>query len=255
LYSAAVYNRIQTQFGGTTRRFSDLSDMISDSSMSDDECQFRFNPPNLGYMGSQVLISQIRKLDQIITVQLSFHSGNGDIVRDPFGNPIEYASSRQDLGHVLAILHQGFSFSYARCRLRLRPNSNFDPHTLFFHFAQSLLTTTSRSKKSKIVKIKKIRKIIVDNIAAIITGPTLFSIDGTARTYNVSINCPSGLTCMWLINGDIIVPSANTSVSLTFGQNHIGNRTLSYTGYFQNIPRCLASLLLSILSSARQGKS
>ncbi|CAF3246306.1 unnamed protein product [Rotaria sp. Silwood2] len=67
---------------------------------------------------------------------MSFHNDDGDIIRDIFGNPIQYTSNRQDLGHVLDILHPGFPFSYVRCLLRLQPNSNFDPHSLFFHFSQ-----------------------------------------------------------------------------------------------------------------------
>ncbi len=132
--------------GGVFRVFGEMKDMISDESRTDDGYEFNLSP-NVNLFRYQVLLSQIRNLNQIRSVKLSFHSQDDDIIRDSFGNPLEYTSSRQDLGHVLDILHQGFTFAYARCVLTLQPNSNFDPHTLFFHFAQSSSSSSSRRKK------------------------------------------------------------------------------------------------------------
>ena len=122
-----------------------MRDIISDESRTDDGYEFNMSP-NDDLFSPQMLLSQIRNLNQILSVKLSFHSQDDDIIRDPFGNPLEYTSSRQDLGHVLDILHRGFTFAYAKCVLKLQPNSNFDPHTLFFHFAQSA-AAASRSEK------------------------------------------------------------------------------------------------------------
>jgi len=58
---------------------------------------------------------------------------------------------------------------------------------------------------------------------------------------------------MWLLNSTVISTSPNTSIVLTFGPNDIGNQTLSYVAFNENQPQILASLSLSILSSARQG--
>ncbi|CAF4616039.1 unnamed protein product, partial [Rotaria sp. Silwood2] len=72
--------------------------------------------------------------------------------------------------------------------------------------------------------------------------------------YNVSANCTSGLTCVWLLDNEVISNTPNTTVTLEFALRHIGNRTLSYVGYSANTPRILASLPLSILPSTSPGK-
>lgn len=82
----------------------------------------------------------------------------------------------------------------------------------------------------------------------IINGPNSFPVDSIGQ-FNVSVNCTSSLTCMWLLDNAVISITSNTSIGLTFRQQDIGNRTLSYVAYSQNNPRILASLLLSILPS------
>jgi hypothetical protein len=88
----------------------------------------------------------------------------------------------------------------------------------------------------------------------IITGPTLFSIDSKKQMYQVSIKCPLGITCMWLLDGQVIAATSSTSVTLIFKPEHIGNRTLSYVKFIATKPTILASLLVCILPSTRRGK-
>jgi hypothetical protein len=143
-------NRLDDFYPGNTLPFAVLSDMITDSRTENDVYELQFTPHLTDLFQSRILVGQLNNMDQIISVQISFHDENDDIIRDMSGHLIEYRSSRHDLGHVLDILHQGFVFSYAKCLLRLQPNSNFDPHSLFFHLSQS---TPSRSKNSEIKEI------------------------------------------------------------------------------------------------------
>ncbi|CAF3717387.1 unnamed protein product [Rotaria sordida] len=226
-------SRLNNFYPGNTVSFESLSDIITDSRTENDVYEVQFNPRITNFFDRQILIGQLGNINQIINIQMSFHNDNGDIIRDGFGNPITYISNRQDLGHVLDILHTGFSFAYVRCLLRLQSNSNFDPHSLFFHFSQRLPS-----------------RMPPDNTTYIITGPTSFSIDSNVQVYSVSAYCPFRLTCMWLLDNEVISSTPNTTVSLVFDQRDIGNRTLSYVGYLANTPRILASLSLSIILSS-----
>ncbi|CAF4647632.1 unnamed protein product [Rotaria sp. Silwood1] len=231
-FSEDFTNRLNDFAPGNTVSFANLANIITDSRTATDAYEVQFSPRITDFFDSQILIGQLSNINQIVNVQMSFHNDDGDIIRDKFGNPIAYTSNRQDLGHVLDILHPEIPFSYIRCLLRLQPNSNFDPHSLFFHFAQ-------RSPLGK-----------PTNDTYVITGPTSFSIDTNQQIYNVSANCPLGLTCMWLLDNEVISGTPNTTVGLVFSPRHVGNRTLTYVGYSANNPQILASLQLSILPSS-----
>jgi hypothetical protein len=237
---------------GDTVPYSYLSDIITDSRIEDDVCQFRFGPQITDYFGNRLLIGELTQLKTVVSVQIIFYDESNDIVNDDSGNPIQYSSSPHDLGHLLDILHQGFVFSYAKCLLKLQRDSNFNIHNLFFHFSNSS-SISSESETNKNIE-SSIRKFILVNQTGIINGITSFSIDSKHQTYNVSVKCPMSATCMWLLDNKVIFGGPDTSVTLTFEQKDIGNRTLSYMAYCKRIRRTLASLLLSILPSTTRSK-
>ncbi len=136
-------------YEGDTVPYSYLSDIITDSRIEDDVCQFRFGPEITDYFGDRLLIGELTQLKTVISVQIIFYDDSDSIILDDSGNPIQYTSSRHDLGHLLDILHQGFVFSYAKCLLRLQSDSNFDLHNLFFHFSHSSSRTSESEKEQK----------------------------------------------------------------------------------------------------------
>ena len=109
--------------------------------------ELQFSPRIIDLFHSRMLVGQLSNMDQIISIQTSFHDENDNIILDNFGNPIQYISYRQDLGHVLEILYPKSIFSYVKCRFSLQPNSNFDPYSLFFHFLQQAPSPTFEGKK------------------------------------------------------------------------------------------------------------
>jgi hypothetical protein len=241
-------NIFDSVFPGNTFPYSGLLNMITDARTENDQCEMKFNSDIKPLLGSKLFIGTVSNINQILAITLTFHDTNGDLVRDDNDQPIQYTSNRQDFGHILDILHQGFAFSYAKCLFRLKPNSNFDINNIFFHFSQSL-----SSKNNKIYK-QRIGMIILVSKTGIITGPTPVWVNTIAQPYNVSIRCPFYATCMWLLDGNVINNMPDTSIMLTFEQKHVGNRTLSYVGYTGNVPQTLASLPLSILSTNQTGK-
>ena len=211
-----------------------LSAMISYTQIYPDHCIFHLNN-NIGdYMQDRLIIGQLSRINQIQYVQISFHNENDEFIRDNYGYPIMYTSTRQDLTHALDILHRNFPFSYAKFLLKFLSNTDFDINSLFLHF-------TNESSNSK-------------NQTGLITGATRFSIDTPKQNYSVSINCPQDLTCMWLLDDLIVVPLSNTSIVLSFDSKSIGNHTLTYVAYRGNNPETLASLSLTILPSKQQGR-
>ena len=72
--------------------------------MKNNVYELQFSPRFIDLFHSRMLIGQLSDIDQIISIQTSFHDENGNIILDDFGNPIQYASNRQDLGHVLEIM-------------------------------------------------------------------------------------------------------------------------------------------------------
>lgn len=115
----------------------------------DDQYEFKFRSDVGNFLVDKLIIGQLTNLNQILAAQISFHDENGDFVRDNYNNPIIYKSTRQQIGHVLDILHQGFMFSYAKCLLQLQPNSDFDLHSLFFHFTHPSPISGSRRIQNK----------------------------------------------------------------------------------------------------------
>lgn len=152
LYSGDLVDRLNDFYPGDTVPFGDLSDLIMNSRMENDVYELQLNNRISDLYESRILVGQLSNLNQIITVELDFYNDNGGLVLDPSGMPIQYRSSPRDLGHVLDILHQGFEFSYATCRLTLQPHSSFNPHSLFFHFAQNSSSVTPHSTKQLIRK-------------------------------------------------------------------------------------------------------
>ncbi|UJR18162.1 hypothetical protein I4U23_005062 [Adineta vaga] len=205
--------------------FSELSSMISNVKIENDQCEFQLTREIFDYCQNQMLISELTEFKTILYIKMIYYDQNDDVIVDDDGNSLESTSNIHDFGHMLNLFDQEFPFFYVKCLLYLQPNSNFNLQNLFFHFPSSSTTTTIGT----------------------INGPTIFSIDFNVQTYIVSIKCPFKCTCMWLFDGHVICPRSDTRVNLTFDQTLIGNRTLSYVKYISNKPIILASLLISIL--------
>jgi len=146
LNSEEFANALNDYCPGKTFQYADLSNIVTDMKIYDDQCEFQLRPDVDNFMGDKLIIGQLARVDQIIYVQLSFHNEDGDILQDDFGNLILYKSSRIDLGHILDIFHQDFLFSYAKCLLKLKPKANFNPKSLVFHFANH---SSSRQNSKK----------------------------------------------------------------------------------------------------------
>ena len=235
---------------GRTLRYDDISRLISDSSVSDSQCRFRLTPPNSdNFFRNKFLIGQLLRISQIISIQMSFHYDNDDMIRDDDGNPIIYRSSRLEFGHAfLDTLQQDFSFAYVRCLLQLEPNCDFDLRSLFFHFG-GLSSTEGRIQR------EIFKKTTFYHLAAVITGPTSVSLDSPNQIYNISTPCPVGATCVWSLDGNEIAVSDGTAVTLAFLKKHIGNRTLTYTAKANGNSQVLASLPISVSDNIKYGKS
>ena len=124
-YLGELANRLNRFSAGNTVPYSDLSDIIIYNKMESDVYELQFSPRIIDLFHSRMLVGQLSNMDQIISIQTSFHDENGNIILDNFGKPVQYTSYRQDLGHVLEILYPKFMFSYVKCRFSLQPNSNF----------------------------------------------------------------------------------------------------------------------------------
>lgn len=99
------------------------------------------------------------------------------------------------------------------------------------------------------------KKFISYCLAAVITGPTLVSLDSPYQTYNVSTACPADAICMWSLD-DVVIGSVNTTlVNITFLEQHIGNRTLKYTAYTGGKSVVLATLSITISANRKYGKN
>ncbi|UJR18341.1 hypothetical protein I4U23_005243 [Adineta vaga] len=216
------------QYAGLSFPYSKLSSIITNIEIEDNLCIFQFQPEILNYCHNQLFISELSQVKTILSIEMSFHDQYNNIIIDNDGNLLHYTSNLHDLGYILDILNQEIPFHYIKCLLHLRSNSNFNFNNLFFHFPH----LSSRLPSINMGFIK---------------GPIIFSLDFNEQIYNVSIQCPSDCTCMWLLDDEIISSESDSSVTLTFHEKNIGNRTLSYVKYIANRPTNLASLLLSIL--------
>lgn len=130
---------------GNTYLYDFLSNITSEISREGDTYQFRFSPDISTYMGERLLIGELTQVKTIVRVQITFYGDNDNAVCDDSGDPIQYTSTRHALGHILDILHRGFSFSYAKCLLTLLPGRSFNLQDLFFHFAQLSSTGSENS--------------------------------------------------------------------------------------------------------------
>lgn len=88
----------------------------------------------------------------------------------------------------------------------------------------------------------------------IITGPTSVIVGSEIYMYEVSKTCPICCQCMWLLNNRKIFDGSDTSIKLTFDEEYIGRRTLSYLAYCGGNRQILASLCLFISSNSSEGK-
>ena len=131
---------------GEIYTFGVLSSYITNSQQNDNvwQCQVL---RSMYIFDSQMFITQLGNINQIKSVRITFCSDDGSDVLGADGNLIEYTSSRQDLGHMFNFPQDGFVFAYARIFLSLESNSNFDPHSLCFHFPRPLSPGGSRSEK------------------------------------------------------------------------------------------------------------
>ena len=114
--------------------YEDLLHLITGATTSADrsQCQFRVASNEDNRLANQIILRQLNHADDIIYAELIFFGDDGNCLRDDDGNSITYKSTRQELGHLLEILHQNLVFSYVQYLLQLRPNSNFDLHSLLF---------------------------------------------------------------------------------------------------------------------------
>jgi hypothetical protein len=103
----------------------------------------RFNPNMKGLLRGKLLVGSWNRLTPILAVMLSFHDQDGNTIQDDFGRLLRYTSIPQDLGHLLEISRSRFDYSYAKFIFKLLSDENFDPNSIFFHFARSLLSTST----------------------------------------------------------------------------------------------------------------
>ncbi|UJR38725.1 hypothetical protein I4U23_031390 [Adineta vaga] len=209
--------------------YADISHTIVDNRLEGNLYEVRFSPDIMSYCNDRILIGESTSFKLINNIQISFFDQYDNIIVDNFGNPIQYNSYPHDLGHLINILYNGFEFSYAKCLLNLQSNSNFDLHNLFFHFSPSSIGKS------------------IDFTKGIISGSTVFTVGSISNVYTVSIKCPLDATCMWMLDKNVIFSGSNTNITLTFNDNDVGNRTLSYVKFIRNKRTILASLLLNLL--------
>lgn len=121
-----------------THTYDKLSQFISEARTSEDgsQSQFRVTSNGDNLLANRIILRQLDHADDIIFAELIFIGDDGNFLRDDDGNPITYKSTRQELGHLLEILHQDLVFSYIQYLLHLRPNSKFDLHSLLFFTAR-----------------------------------------------------------------------------------------------------------------------
>ena len=145
-YSEVFAEHLDEFYEGDTFALRDLSDIITHRRIEDNICQFRLGPQITGYFGDRLLIGELTQLKTVVSVQIIFYDDSDSILLDGFGDSIQYSSSPHVLGHLFDILHPGLVFSYAKCLLQLRPDSNFDLNNLFFHFehASSIVSESEK---------------------------------------------------------------------------------------------------------------
>ncbi|CAF1654168.1 unnamed protein product, partial [Adineta ricciae] len=214
---------------GDTYLCSTSPNILTNSIIRDNICEFQLNSEVTNYASGRLLIGELNEKRRIISVELIPYDINGNNVLDELNNPIRYISSAHNFGHLLDLMHPEYEFAYMKCYLTLLPNSNFVLKDLFFHFTSHPLMPSNEVSKG------------------IITGESSFSIDSISQTYHVSVQCPLGYICNWLLDNQTMDEQPDTDFTFILHERHVGYRTLSYVAFCGSIRQTLASLDLIIL--------
>jgi hypothetical protein len=205
----------------------------------------RFNLNMKNFLRGKLLVGSLNQLSQILAVVLSFHDQDGNIIQDDFGQPLLYTAIPQDLGHLLEISRFKYDYSYTKFIFKLLSDANFDPNSIFFHFAR-LTSMTDSSKQEKYHSKSYISRFFLDFSSANISGLSVVSIDFNPQIYTISMPCPWNWFCFWMLDNTSVSINASTSVTITFRPDQIGIHTLSYVAIVYGNYRTLCSYSISV---------
>ncbi|UJR38548.1 hypothetical protein I4U23_031214 [Adineta vaga] len=139
----ALCNQIyESEGNGHIITYGDALEYIKNREIRDGFCEFDFTSDFMKICEQNFFIGQKNSVNQIQQAQISFYDEYGNILLNNQGIPLQFLSKTQAFGQRIQLINQNFPYSYAKCRLQLQPDCNFDPNTLFFHFPQSLLTSS-----------------------------------------------------------------------------------------------------------------
>ncbi len=113
--------------------------------LNSNEYFVKCNPVMKNLLHGKLLIGSLNRSNQILAVVLSFYDRDGNILRDENGQLLQYTSIPQDLGHFLDISWFKFDYNYAKFIFKLLSDANFDPNSIFFHFAHPTQSTSTSS--------------------------------------------------------------------------------------------------------------
>lgn len=158
LYLDELFIRLNSIFGGITYFPSSLplQYKLDNNWLNPNEYCLRYNSEIKNLLHGKLLVGSLNRLIQILFVVLSFHDIDDNIIQDDFGQPLQYTSVPQDFGHLLEFSPIRFDYNYAKFIFKLLSDENFDPNSIFFHFAHptqststSLTTTTKPGKQEE----------------------------------------------------------------------------------------------------------
>ena len=96
--------------------------------------------------------------------------------------------------------------------------------------------------------------ILLDYTQAYITGPREVTVSYGETRYNVSMGCPSNALCMWTLDDESVSISSDTSLTVRFRPDQIGNHVLSYGAIVNNTTyQAFVSTPLTVRSARESG--
>ena len=123
---------------GVTKSFRELRHLLHSTRTEHEWLEVHFNDKMKASLYRHLLIRTRDRLHEILKVMLSFHDDEGRaLIDEDDGRPIRYESSRHRLGHIIDILHHGFSYSRVKLSIKLKPKSQLEADDLIFHFAHA----------------------------------------------------------------------------------------------------------------------
>ncbi|CAF0964288.1 unnamed protein product [Adineta ricciae] len=122
---------------GDTVPYCDVSNWINNYQMNDGYCEMDLHRDLMNFCDQQFFVGQYNSANQILKAQISFLNDNGQPCLDNQGFPLQFSSTKRTLGHIIPISYMNYPYTYARCRLQLQPDCDFNPDSLFFHFLKS----------------------------------------------------------------------------------------------------------------------